>query len=427
MKRNPEERPSRKGCLWFLKTGCLGIVGLFLLFVAAGTAWFFYMTREVTVHDEDLVYVPTPVQEGENGYFILQPVLQNITSNNVDLSVFKITNGIPSEEGVSAIPSFNKEHPEYLEALYAAAQYRYYQIPFDENIPLHERPFHTLLPLYNLSCCSLVYIESLIRAGNHEEALKRLGANMELGQIIRVKADGLAWGLIGRQISEDAYEFLIHHLSQGTFYGKDRQTIQSVWSGFNRNGDDLQMVRAEYSEKKSAIAAANAKIETNIPPRIPARLFRYVYNQSLTLKQVEQYFHAMAGSFSNPDINEPAIEKRTRDEVLRLLLTGNVVGDAAYLMCVPNIVGSGMAVLNQKAEAGLIGLYLALWKYYEEYGALPTDLNPLISAYPPEQFRDPFGDGVPFKYDPQAKEIFSIGAERYGKKAQLKIPLRFVD
>ncbi|MFA6174407.1 MAG: hypothetical protein WC334_08945 [Kiritimatiellales bacterium] len=425
METPAEIKPERRGCLRAFKVGCLGISGLFLLFTMAGTAWFFYMTREVTVHDEDLIYVPTPVPEEENGYYILQPVLQNIKSNNVALSAFELTNGIPSEEGLAAFPAFAEKHPEFLPAFYAAGQCRHYQVPFDVTIPLLEQSLNPPLGIYSVSRYSLCHIEMLIRDGKQEEALQCLKAHMQLGQLLMKDAHVLVAGMFGRAVAENACDLLSHHLSQGTFQKTNKPAIQSVLSAVPVNSDYLQMVRAEYSTMKGVLASA----VTNIPPQVPSQLRRYVFNESLTLKQTEHYYRAMVDSFSNPDISEPAIKKRaepSRGEVCRRLLTGNVVGDLLYYIGMPSIKNAGWDILNLKAKKGLIEVYLALWNYYDEHGTLPTDLELLVPAYLSELPRDPFGKESSFKYDCRERTISSTGGGLSNDRSSLKINLGFV-
>jgi hypothetical protein len=279
-----------------------------------------------------------------------------------------------------------------------------------------------LITLGNLSLC---HIESLIRANKYSEALDCLRSHIRVGQMLMKDAHGFLTGMLGRAVVNNACDLLSHHLSQGTFQKKNKPALQSVLSSVPGNGDYLQMVRAEYSAMKGVLASA----VKNIPPQIPARLWRYVFNESLTLKQTEHYYREMIGSFSNPNSREPTIKKRTepsKGETCRLLLAGNVAGDLLYYIGMPSIKNAGWVVLNLKAKKGLIGVYLALWNYYDEHGALPTDLEALVPTYLPELPRDPFGRGASFQYDPQKKLIFSVGNERSDKRTDLEISLGFV-
>ena len=432
METPAEIQPKRRGCLRALKVGCLGIIGLFLLLVIAGTAWFFYVTHDVmndvVVHDEDLVVTFKNVPDEKNGFFVLQPVLENIESNKVDLSVFQLTNRVPTEEAVAAVSSFNLEHPEYLKAFYGAAEYERYRIPIDESVPLYELTPSRIIPLYKLSCCSLSYIESLMRADRQEEALLCLKSHTRLGQMTLNDAHEVVTGMIGLATTSDACNLLARHLSEGSFGKELRPEIQALVYNLRENSDYSRMVKAEYSIAKAMCANLSEqidkeKIRRGIPETAKVSRFgRYIYSEPNTLKDFETFYRLLMESCSNPE-SQLSFQKPS---LLSIFFSGNAVGNMLYYISVPSFVGFGDLVLEQKTKVELIRLYLALWEYYGRQGTLPADLESLVPAYLPELPRDPFGRGASLQYDPQKKLISSAGDERSNKGSDLKISLGFV-
>lgn len=427
-----EIQPKKRGCLRAFKVGCLGIIGLFLLLVIAGTAWFFHVTRDVmsnvAVDDNDLICSFKNVPEAENGFFVLQPVLENIESNKVDLSVFQLTNGVPTEEAVLAVSSFNLEHPEYLKAFYGAAEYERWRIPIDESVPLYEQAPPRIIPLYSLSRCSLSYIESLMLAGRQEEALRCLQAHTRLGQMALNDAHEVVTGMIGLATTTDACDLLARHLSKGSFGEDLRTNIQTIVYNLRENSDYSRMVKAEYSKAKAMCADLRESIDEERIRRglsetaKDPRFVRYIYSEPNTLKDFEICYRLLMESCSNPDVQLP-ISKRS---IFSMVFSRNVLGNILYYISVPSILGVGDLVLEQKTKVELVRLYLASWEYYGKQGALPANLEALVPTYLSELPRDPFGRGASLQYDPQKQLISSVGNKRLDKQSDLKISLGFV-
>jgi len=421
-----------------LKTGCLSLVVLFLILVLAATAWVFYITsgEPEVVHDEDLVYYPEPVPKEENAYFVLQPIIQNIESNNISLSVFSLCDG-PSEEGIAAVDEFTAKHPELLKAFYATAEYDHFQIPLETGIPFHEQVMDAALPLpvFTLNGYLLHYVEFLIQADRQEEALECIQVHAHLFQLMQKDAYSLVIGMFGKAVQLSGVNCLQQHLSQGTFMREHHQPIREVISFYESNGVWAQMFRSEYSCMKSSIQSMLEEFTLESQSKLPLLqraqcvLFPVLFNESKTLNRLAGLHRQIIASFSDPGVPFPDVSmEMTFQKMSRQFISGNLFGELLIYIGMPSLGNLHGVKWRQNTQAELIKLYLVLWDYYEVEGELPDNLTRLVPKYLPELPRDPFGAGGSFLYEPKSKKISSAGVNQ--SEARLKnltISLGFVD
>jgi len=424
-------KSKNKGWLKAFKIGCLSIIVLFLIIVFVVVGWFFYVTYDVEVHDEDLICVFTNVPVAKNGYFAIESIFQRIADDEIDLSDFSLTNGVPSERSMAELPAFLAQHSDILEKFYSVAEYPRYQYPIDEDVSIFEQETGPVAGLCSLENLSLYNIEYLIRQGREEEALNCLTSHLRVGQMVQNDAKSLIDGIIGFGMHNQALGRLVEYLSEGVFPENRRPSLSALLVAVRDGSDWQRMAKAEYSSSKEICASTVDTLRTNLPSITPARMVKVFYNESRTLKPMAQYYHEMLESFCDPDVQVsfPLIdpEKVSALDWFRLYASGNIAGHLVHLIIIPSIMNVNMSVLEQRSRAGLIELYLASWKYYDEQGELPDELNLLVPEYLSELPVDPFGKGAGFLYDPVRKEIYSAGVERSEKQDDLKISLGFAE
>ncbi len=424
--KNIKEHKKSK-CRRILKTGCLSVVVLFLVLVLAATAWFFYVTSGVEVHDEHLIYEPVHVPDEENGYFTLESVRQAITNSELDFNVFCVTNDILSDETLSALDSFEKKYPSVLDSLYSVAQYEFCQVPLDDGIPWIMQNHVSVSGLISLSQVSLCHIRRLIQQGEMGSALECLGSHLRIGQMINADAHNLLTGVLGFVLAKTGSDLLIDHLSDGTFSSEYKGDVQSLFVLLRDRSDWEQMVRSEYSYVRNTLVSQNK--EDAYSEGFRRRQYRFLYNESVTLKWMEICFSKMLKSCRDPSVEQAVCLIESEPSLVQsalMFFSGNYAGQMYYAIFMPS-TSVGHRILVQKANVELIGLYLAMWDYYEENGELPDELMQLVPDYLSELPVDPFGEGGSFLYDSQEKVIRSVGAECPEKKKSLEIRLGFVD
>jgi hypothetical protein len=420
-------KTENKGCWKGFKIGCLSVVAMFLIIVFAGVWWFFYVTRDVKVHDEDMVVTFENVLEKDNGYFALERARQMIVESELDVDAFYATNDIPSDENLNAYRLFIEKNPDVLDTFYSVAGYEYCQAPLEEGVPLIAQKGLRVSRLIALGNLSLCHVENLIREGNYSEALDCLSAHLRAGQMINSGGNNLLTGMLGLVINRMAKDLLISHLSEGSFPNADYAQIQKMMSDLDRQNNWEHMIRAEYSVSKSVVLSLSQ--EMNLPPNIPRRFGRYVYNESVVLNRLAQYFREIMASVDNPDI-QPSTDFFKTDisegDATRLFLTGNAVSQILYSVLTPSGKNIGPTIADSWTKDELINLYLALWQYQMDHRVLPDKLEEIVPEYISELPVDPFGKGAVFLYDPQRKVIYSAGVESSENQDDLRISLGFV-
>jgi len=424
-------KSENKGCLKAVKIGCLSIVALFLIVVLAVAGWFFYVTREVKVHDEDLVVTFENVPDEENGYFALGKARKELEESGFDTDALCVTNDIPSDENLEVYRLFVKEHPNVLSRFYSVAGYKHCRCPIDEGVPMFEQDIMPVASLYLLGNLSLCNIEFLIQEGHQEEALGALVAHMRIGQMIQNDANKLVSGVLGLVIHNQSLKLLVCYLSQGVFSETQLPALNELVVILQDGSDWKRMAKAEYSSSKEICASTVDAVRANFPSITPARMVKVFYNETRTLKPMARYYYELLESFGDPDVQVrfPVIdtEKFSALDWLRLYVSGNIVGPLIHAVTIPSIINVNRTVSEQRSRVGLVELYLASWKYYDEQGELPDELNQLVPEYLSELPVDPYGKGAGFLYDPAKNEIYSAGVERSEKQDDLKISLGFAE
>ncbi len=431
-----------------LKTGCLSVVVLFLVFVFAAVAWFFYVTREVEVHDEDLVVNFENVPDEVNGYFVLDEVLSLIDESNLDSSALSVINNVPSDENLKAYRLFWEEYPDVLNEFYSVAGYKHCRKPIDENEWGFTQDIMPIADLFTLGNLSLCHVELLMREGRKKEALDCLATHLRIGQTIQNDANALVSGMVGLAVHNQSLKLLVEYLSQGDFSKTQTPALKEMVVTLRTGSDWTRMIKAEYFRSKSVCSYVSENFEKEIDEMrgmgklvgedysftdLPlfGRSQRFLYNETRTLKPVAQFFRKTLASFKDPDVRVKCPRTIDSDyEVpnsLFLLLSGNSVGTLLHAIMIPSISKVGERVLEQKTRACLVELYLAVWDYYEAEGELPNKLEQLVTDYIPELPVDPFGKGAGFLYDPEKKEIYSAGIKRSEKHDDLRISLGFAE
>ncbi len=411
--------------------GCLSVVVLFLIFVLVATAWFFYVTREVEVHDEDLIVKFENVPDDVNGYFALDRARALVDECDLDTDALSVTNNVPSDENLKAYRLFLEEHPDVLNEFYSVTGYQHCRKPINEDELIFTQdimPVSGLITLGNLSLC---HVEFLVREGRNNEALDCLVSHLRIGQMVQNDSNNLLSGMLGLVVHNQSLMLLVDYLSNGVISKRDLSVLDELLVDVRNGSDWHQMIRAEYSGIKALCSSVIDLAWTNTPPEIPARMIKFVYNESLTVKATACFYRDILNHFDNPDVfvNLPmSIEKDISSlDVCFRFVSGNCVGYLVHAIATPSVLNIGVPVWKQKSLTGLVELYLASWKYYDERSELPSELSQLVPEYLPELPTDPYGDGKSFLYDSEKKEIYSAGVERSERQAGLRIRLGFVD
>jgi len=243
------KRGAKRGLLiavFLIATLCL-VLGLF------GTVWFFYMTREVDVHDERLIYEPSIVPDEKNGYFILDSVRNEVAGSEMDLEVFNETNCVLSEVALEALISFPKRNPAVLDSFYSVAEYEHCWVPIDPDIPWIEQDSMSISGVIALGQISLCNIKSLVRKKDYHQALDRLHSHLRLGQMINADAHNQITGALGLVLTSMGTSLLTDYLSSGTFSYEYRDEIWSLYILLQDHSAWEHMICAEYSYTKSTL------------------------------------------------------------------------------------------------------------------------------------------------------------------------------
>lgn len=412
------------------KIGCLSLVGLFLIIVVAGAAWFFYVTREVEVYDKDLIVEFKNVPDEINGYFALEKVRQAVDESDLDSDVLCVTNHIPSDENLNAYHQFVEENPDVLNTFYSVAGYEYCQAPLEDGVPLIAQKGLRVSGLISIGNLSLCQIENLIREGNHSEALDCLESHMRVGQMINSGGHNLITGAMGLVLNRMAKDLFVAHLSKGTFSDADYDQIQKMLLTLGKTNNWVHMIRAEYCSSKSAVRLVNDDLECAL--ECSFGFGRYVYNESVVLGYLAKYFHETVQSIEDPNIQPNKGFLLTADDVssveaLRLYCSGDLVNQIVLQTITPSFDSVVRGISLSLTKDDLVQVYLALWHHYMDSGALPGQLEELVPEYLPELPCDFYAEEGSFGYDPQKKIIYSAGVDGPDKLEKLTISLGFVD
>ena len=440
------EKTKKRGWLRGIKIGCLSLVALVLIIVFVAVGWFFYVTREVEVHDEDLVVTFENVPDEVNGYFALERARNVLEESDFNTEAFWVTNHVPSDQNLKAYRLFVAENPDVLTEFYSVAEYGHCRCPIDEGVPIFMQDIMPVIGVLTLSNLALCHIEFLIREGRDDEALGCLVSHMRIGQMIQNDANNLVRGMIGLVVHKQSLSLLTDYLSQGEFSAEFLPVFKELSVALREGSDWSRMIKAEYCHVKSICSYVSENIEQEMSGfraefeaegenlsfmewPIYGRSHRFLYNESQTLRPVAKFYHEFFKSVDNPDAQPDFlildVESFSAVDWIRLYISGNIVGPLIHAVSIPSIANINRLILKQKSKARLIELYSAVWEYHEAKGSLPDELSQLVPKYISELPLDPYGNGAGFLYDPASKVIYSAGVERSEPQDDLRISLGF--
>lgn len=414
-----------------LKIGCLSVVVFFLLLVSAGIGWFFYVTRQVEVHDKDLIVDFKNVPDNENGFFTLD-VAQLTVKQEEELDTISlcVTNNIPSDENLKAYRLFIAKHPDVLNAFYSVAEHKYCQVPLEEDVPLFLQKGLKVSGLLSLGHLSLCHIESLIVEDRISEALDCFEEHMRVGQMIAADSHNLITGMLGFVLNRMAKDLFITHLSMGSFSDLDYARIEKMVLNLDISNNWERMIRAEYCSTKSAVELVGDNLDSSLD-YLP-RFGRYVYNESIVLDWLARYFNDALLSLDNPEIQPemryiPSADTVSGIEAFRLWWSGELVNQMVLQVVAPSLDLKIRHISCDRVNDDLLRVYLALWKYHMDFDMLPERLDVLVPEYLSVLPVDFYSCGQPFEYDRERKILSSMGREETGDRERLSISLSFVD
>ncbi len=228
--------------------------------------------------------------------------------------------------------------------------------------------------------------------------------------------------LVGITIASMGHHALVKLLDDHEF---DEQQLKNLQRELARISIDPEAYatcfRVEYRLMKNLIediasGALNDSghdffpVESNFGFYVP----RFLFKKNQTIKEFADVYRAltrtasMRRSDARNDI-DPGLEERFGSK-WRMMLSTNAIGNILLSVGLPEggRLHDRHAMLRVSRE--LLGVRIALERYFRKHGRLPSDLSLLIPEFLDTIPADSF-DGDPVRYDPAKRVLYSVGMD----------------
>lgn len=170
-------------------------------------------------------------------------------------------------------------------------------------------------------------------------------------------------------------------------------------------------LKAEYQGIKKGLADMRSGRSSLWGQGVPLATLRIlpVYNEQKTLAKLAGYIRTLQAGIKLPasQIDLSAYDRPSAP--IKLLLSGNVVGEALFIMTAPALGGGDKKSSTNVKEEATLGM-LAIKAFQLKHGKLPETLGELVPEFLPVVPLDDY-DGKPLRYQPTKRLLYSVGSD----------------
>lgn len=170
-------------------------------------------------------------------------------------------------------------------------------------------------------------------------------------------------------------------------------------------------LKAEYQGIKKGLADMRSGRSSLWGQGVPLATVRIlpVYNEQKTLAKLAGYIRTLQAGIKLPASQIDLTAFQRPNAPIKLLLSGNVVGEALFIMTAPALGGGDKKSSAKVKEEATLGM-LAIKAFQLKHGRLPETLGELVPEFLPAVPRDDY-DGKPLSYQPAKRLLYSVGSD----------------
>lgn len=171
-------------------------------------------------------------------------------------------------------------------------------------------------------------------------------------------------------------------------------------------------LKAEYQAIKRGLADMRSGSGSFLGQGVPLATVRIlpVYNEHKTLAKLAGYIRTLQAGIKLPASQIDLSAYDRPNAPIKLLLSGNVVGEVMFYMAAPALAGGDKKYAANVKEGATLCL-LAIKAFQLKHGKLPETLGELVPEFLPAVPLDDY-DGKPLRYRPQERLLYSVGSDR---------------
>lgn len=170
-------------------------------------------------------------------------------------------------------------------------------------------------------------------------------------------------------------------------------------------------LKAEYQGIKKGLADMRSGRSAVWGQGVPLATVRIlpVYNEQKTLAKLAGYIRTLQAGIKLPASQIDLTAFQRPNAPIKLLLSGNVVGEALFIMTAPALGGGDKKSSAKVREEATLCL-LAIKAFQLKHGKLPETLGEMVPEFLPAMPLDDY-DGKPLRYRPKERLLYSVGSD----------------
>jgi len=359
------------------------------------------------VKDQDLASTRKAVTAEANGFTALESaVAQRWWPEDQATQLDELASGTNWDGNLAELAlTKNLTALQSYDAVLAAPEFQVPEFQFDDGLAY-------LSDWKGIARLAMLRANADFRAGQEAEAFKQAADLVRLGGRMEQSGGAIIHYLVGAAVRGVGLAAIRSWIPTTRL---DAAQLSGIARELRKQDDNaVGLTNALKAEYQFAISHLKQLREGKLsgPNAVPLASSRIlpVYNEPRTKRKFAEQTRKLIAAASLPFSEGKAAVTDPRTTPLRMIFSGNLVGEVMFAMTVPAVqsVVSKKCQLNNDLE--VTATLLALRAYQQKHGRLPEQLEMLVPEFLDAAPQDEF-DGKPLRYDSARKLLYSVGAD----------------